>query len=54
VASLGGKIHPLSGVRDPRNPKREMSCVSCHNPHSADNAKLFTAKRRCQMCHKRY
>jgi predicted CXXCH cytochrome family protein len=51
-------------VPDPKNPKKEieipdasvpgkeLSCVSCHNPHSSDYENLFTVQRICLKCHK--
>jgi predicted CXXCH cytochrome family protein len=50
-------IHPLEGVKDPSHPDRNISCVSCHNPHGTDTPRLwnFGAKVRfklCQGCHK--
>ena len=50
----GGKVHPVRGVTDPSNPTREISCVSCHDPHSSDYAKLAPSRRLCSRCHKSY
>jgi predicted CXXCH cytochrome family protein len=50
----GGQIHPVSGVADPTNPKKEMSCTSCHNPHSSNFVKLFYSGKKCKRCHKFY
>ncbi len=50
----GQMIHPVSGVPDPSDPKRELSCVSCHNPHSSNFSKLFPVARICTKCHKYY
>jgi len=33
--------HPTSGPKDPLYPKKEFSCISCHNPHSSKSPKLF-------------
>ena len=53
-------------VPDPKNPKREievpdpnvpgkdLSCASCHDPHSSDYMRLFTAERLCAKCHTKY
>jgi len=54
VALPGGKIHPISWKRDPRNRKKEMTCTSCHNPHCSEFRKLFTEKKICKRCHKSY
>jgi predicted CXXCH cytochrome family protein len=51
-------------VPDPRNPKleievpdasvpgKELSCCSCHDPHSSDYEHLFPVQRICLKCHK--
>jgi predicted CXXCH cytochrome family protein len=49
--------HPLEKVDDPRRPGRQLSCVSCHNPHSSDWKGLFRYKAEkpadlCQYCHR--
>lgn len=54
-----GAGHPVSGKPDPSKPGsgRQMSCISCHNPHGADVRYFFTnnAEDRmalCALCHK--
>jgi predicted CXXCH cytochrome family protein len=51
------KAHPISGVENPRRLGTEMSCVSCHNPHSSDWGSLFRYKTEkpqdlCAYCHR--
>ncbi len=41
-------------VFDPENPGKELTCVSCHEPHSSDFRKLFLKENICQHCHKYY
>jgi predicted CXXCH cytochrome family protein len=41
-------------VPDPENPGRQMNCVTCHNPHSSDFAKLFPQGNICARCHRFY
>jgi predicted CXXCH cytochrome family protein len=41
-------------VPDPEKPGKEMSCISCHNPHSSDYKKLFPVANLCGKCHKYY
>lgn len=49
--------HPVDGRRDPLNPKKNFSCVSCHNPHASNHIKLFNRvsarMQLCQECHKK-
>lgn len=54
---VSGDTHPTKDRRDPSRPGKRLSCISCHNPHSAVNSDLFAhdIKRRselCSMCHK--
>jgi predicted CXXCH cytochrome family protein len=51
---LGG--HPISGKADPSRPGKEISCTSCHTPHSSLNPFLFTnatggSGGLCLACH---
>jgi predicted CXXCH cytochrome family protein len=55
--SLGDR-HPTKGTTDPAKPSRDLSCVSCHNPHSSSQQKLFVNEASspaslCLMCHKK-
>ena len=50
--------HPLSKVKDPLREGKQLSCVSCHNPHSGKSADLFIRNLSgrfslCQECHKK-
>jgi predicted CXXCH cytochrome family protein len=54
VSLPGGRIHPIKGLHDPSNPTKEMSCTSCHNPHSSNFAKLYSVGQKCKGCHKNY
>ncbi len=48
-------FHPYQNRKDPRNPKRELSCVSCHNPHFSDFKAILSSDdgyfALCQSCH---
>ncbi len=49
--------HPTRGVADPSRPGKDLSCISCHNPH-ASNKRFFLPDDRgnqmiCTMCHKK-
>jgi predicted CXXCH cytochrome family protein len=53
-----GDDHPLRGRADPVRTSRELSCVSCHNPHSSSQQKLFVNEQAgtdsvCRQCHKK-
>ncbi|HEX04840.1 MAG TPA: hypothetical protein ENH10_06745 [Bacteroidetes bacterium] len=43
------------GDENPSDPGQNLSCVSCHNPHSGDNENLFYSAtgvfELCQECH---
>ena len=51
--------HPLSFRTDPQNPRRSLSCVSCHNPHGENSDKFLNGydesapimDRFCHNCH---
>ena len=58
VRTMTGQGHPLSGKKNPAKAStgRDLSCVSCHNPHGGDVRYYFVnnAEERmllCQMCH---
>ncbi|HEY3309657.1 MAG TPA: cytochrome c3 family protein [Desulfuromonadaceae bacterium] len=58
VRTTNGEGHPLKDKPDPAKKAtgRNMSCISCHNPHAADVRYYFVnnAEDRmqlCQMCH---
>lgn len=58
VRGVSGKGHPLSKAKDPLNPERAISCVSCHDPHSSASTSLFRRNEKsrfalCQNCHKK-
>jgi predicted CXXCH cytochrome family protein len=49
--------HPLKDRKDPKSKYGELSCASCHDPHSSDYINLFRYKARtalelCSACHK--
>lgn len=51
-----GDDHPLHSRTDPADTRRELSCISCHNPHSSDGAMLFvngadSPAGLCSLCH---
>ncbi len=48
--------HPLKDRKDPKSKYGELSCTSCHDPHSSDYINLFrfkakTAFELCPSCH---
>jgi len=53
-----GKGHPVAGYPDPSQSGRQLSCVSCHNPHGGASRVFFdktvtSAMMICQRCHKK-
>jgi predicted CXXCH cytochrome family protein len=51
-----GNRHPTHGVLDPLRKGRELTCASCHNPHSSDSSKFIRLNagrgfRLCGECH---
>lgn len=53
-----GDDHPLRNKPDPGRPGRELSCTSCHAPHSSNLTSLFINEKLspdnlCLMCHKK-
>lgn len=47
--------HPIDKVPDPLHEGKELSCVSCHNPHQSNHVRLFYAQDNkmllCVDCH---
>lgn len=56
LTGVTGKTHPFEAKKDPSDPTRRMTCVSCHDPH-ASNVKYFMAGGvtsrwgLCRRCH---
>lgn len=53
-----GDRHPVSGKPDPSRKGKEISCLSCHNPHSSEHRSLLAHDRAkvenlCLQCHKK-
>ena len=57
LANYGlGDVHPLKGKPDPSKAGRELSCISCHDPHSSSEQKLLrngtgSPTSHCLRCH---
>jgi predicted CXXCH cytochrome family protein len=57
VAAVGGSyFHPIRGKPDPLRKDRELSCVSCHDPHASDSPRLWRLNvgsgfELCRKCH---
>jgi len=49
-----GHIHPVKGFPDPEKPTKELSCASCHNPHSSNFERLFASRKKWKRCHEFY
>lgn len=59
IMSFSGTGHPLYLSPDPLNPGRDLTCVSCHNPHGEDSDAFLNGydesksrKRFCTACHR--
>ncbi len=53
-----GGSHPVAGKADPSDPRRELSCTSCHVPHASAGRKLMAKDAAgpadlCTICHTR-
>jgi predicted CXXCH cytochrome family protein len=53
-----GDTHPVKGKTDPLHPGKDLSCVSCHNPHVAKPGKQIPEKAKrpediCRQCHRK-
>jgi len=55
VFTFLGRPHPTRGFKDPSNPKRDLSCISCHEAHNSDNNFMLLKpfSQICNMCHKK-
>lgn len=56
VKTFGRKAHPTHNVKDPSRPGKDLSCISCHNPHASNAAFLLqseSAMGLCSRCHKK-
>ena len=59
VTTFSRKSHPTKGKKDPTDPKRELSCISCHNPHVSNNGFMLRGYMGrgtmlwCRRCHKK-
>lgn len=56
VKTFSKKIHPTHGVKDPSNPGKDLSCISCHNPHVSDSPSLLESASvmgLCMKCHQK-
>lgn len=54
--SRGALMHRVAGKRDPKRKGRELTCTSCHNPHSSESPGLYRYKADsepdlCRYCH---
>ena len=56
VKTFSRKMHPTHGVKDPSRPGKDLSCISCHNPHVSNTAFLLESTQTitlCIKCHKK-
>ncbi len=53
---INAQYHPTRGKPDPLRKGQELTCASCHDPHAADNSKLWRLNvgsgfQLCMACH---
>ncbi len=56
VKTFGRKMHPTHKVKDPSRKGKELSCVSCHNPHVSNAPFMLQSDSLmslCSRCHKK-
>jgi len=58
ISSFRKNDHPTHNVKDPSRPGKNMSCISCHNPHASDSRSMLDAEgtnaiKLCSKCHKK-
>ena len=56
VKTFSRSMHPTHGVKDPSRKGKDLSCVSCHNPHVSNAPYLLqseTVMGLCSRCHKK-
>lgn len=54
----GGRPHPLRGVTNPAGNGEDLSCASCHDPHSGASSAMFrwgieSRMSLCSKCHQK-
>lgn len=56
VKTFGKAAHPTHGIKDPSRNGKELSCISCHNPHVSNTSSLLQSHSVmgiCSRCHKK-
>lgn len=56
VKTFAREAHPTHNVKDPSREGKELSCISCHNPHVSNAPSLLqseTSMGLCSRCHKK-
>ncbi|WP_456403279.1 cytochrome c3 family protein [Hydrogenimonas sp.] len=59
VRTFSGKPHPTRGKKDPTREGKELTCISCHNPHVSNNGYMLRGYMGggtmlwCKRCHKK-
>lgn len=56
IRTFGKKIHPTHNKKDPSRPGKDLSCISCHNPHASNTSSLLQSDsvfELCARCHKK-
>jgi predicted CXXCH cytochrome family protein len=56
IKTFGRKRHPTHNKKDPSRPGKDLSCISCHNPHASNTSSLLQSNSvfgLCGRCHKK-
>ena len=56
VKTFNRVMHPTHNKKDPSRPGKDLSCISCHNPHASNASSLLQSSSAfglCSRCHKK-
>ncbi len=56
VKTFTNVVHPTHGKKDPSRPGKDLSCISCHDPHASNGPSLLRSSSAiglCSKCHQK-